>query len=132
VSELDSVTAEELRDRSADVLGRVEHQGERVGVTRYGKTVAVVVSPADANFLARWEQLAHPPGALQKLKTIDLQQPLDPNELCAWLRRLLMMVGRDSRESTGARAGTRAARRKRMKRSRESVVAGGEQALDRS
>ncbi|UNX55981.1 type II toxin-antitoxin system prevent-host-death family antitoxin [Georgenia sp. TF02-10] len=50
-----TVTTRELRDRLSDVLGRTMYAGERIGVTRNGKLVAVVVSVGDVEALEEFE-----------------------------------------------------------------------------
>ena len=53
-----TVTAKELKDHPADVLGRVQYGNERVAVTRYGKEVAAVVPIADLDFLEELEDVS--------------------------------------------------------------------------
>ena len=45
----------EARNNMAEVLNRVSYRGERVALARRGKAVAVLVSVADAELLARLE-----------------------------------------------------------------------------
>lgn len=47
------VTTAEMRNDLSDVLNRVAYGGERVAVKRRTKTVAVIISPADAELLER-------------------------------------------------------------------------------
>lgn len=49
------VSTRELRSQLADVLGRAMYAGERIGVTRNGKLVAVVVGVADLEALEEFE-----------------------------------------------------------------------------
>lgn len=49
-------TTSEARKNLADLLGRVAFGGERIHITRHGKTVAVLVSADDARWL---EELDH-------------------------------------------------------------------------
>ena len=49
------VTTRELRAQLADVLGRAQYAGERIGITRNGKLAAVMISVADLEALEEWE-----------------------------------------------------------------------------
>lgn len=49
------ITTRELRGQLSDVLGRVMHGGERIGVTRHGRLAAVLVSVADLEALEAFE-----------------------------------------------------------------------------
>lgn len=49
------VSTRELRSQLSDVLGRAMHAGERIGVTRNGKLVAVVIGVADLEALEEFE-----------------------------------------------------------------------------
>lgn len=49
------VTTRELRGQLSDVLGRVMHGDERIGVTRHGKLAAVLVSVSDLEALEAFE-----------------------------------------------------------------------------
>lgn len=51
------VTVSELRDKLADLLGRVQHGEEVVHIQRHGKPVAVMISAAEFEFLERCEGL---------------------------------------------------------------------------
>ena len=48
----------DARNNMADVLNRVSYGGERIALSRRGKAVAVLVSVADAELLARLEDAA--------------------------------------------------------------------------
>ena len=50
-----SIPASEARDRFAEITGRVQHGGERIGLTKHGKTVAVLVPVSDVELLDRLE-----------------------------------------------------------------------------
>ena len=52
-----TVTAKQLKESPAEVLGRVRYGNERVVITRHGKEVAAVVSIEDARLLERLEAL---------------------------------------------------------------------------
>lgn len=47
VAQPETLTVQEVRADWADVLNRVAYTGARVLITRHGKPVAVIVSPAD-------------------------------------------------------------------------------------
>jgi prevent-host-death family protein len=51
------VTVSEARENLADLLGKVQHSGERVRVFRHGKPVAVIVSYEEHEFLEKCEDL---------------------------------------------------------------------------
>ena len=51
------VTVSEVRDKLADLLGKVQHGEEVVHIQRHGKPVAVMVSAAEFEFLERCEGL---------------------------------------------------------------------------
>ena len=52
----DSLTVSEARDRFAEITGRVHFAGERIAVQKHGKTVAVLVPPADLHALEELEE----------------------------------------------------------------------------
>jgi prevent-host-death family protein len=62
-----TVTAKELKDHPAEVLGRVQYGKERVAITRYGKEVAAMVPIADARLLERLEDLLDAEDALKAM-----------------------------------------------------------------
>jgi prevent-host-death family protein len=47
------VSTAHVRENLSDVINRVAYGGERVAVKRRAKTVAVIISPADAKLLER-------------------------------------------------------------------------------
>ncbi|MFN0114909.1 MAG: type II toxin-antitoxin system Phd/YefM family antitoxin [Paracoccaceae bacterium] len=49
------VTVSEARERLADLLGKVQHGGEDVTITRHGKPVAVMISAAAMEYYERLE-----------------------------------------------------------------------------
>lgn len=57
------VTVSEVRDKLADLLGKVQHGGEVVEITKHGKPVAYVVSAAEWAFLQDCEDLYWAPRA---------------------------------------------------------------------
>ena len=51
----DSVTTRELRANLSDILGRAMYGDQRIGVTRNGKSVAVIVGIEDFEALEEYE-----------------------------------------------------------------------------
>lgn len=49
------VTVSEARERLADLLGKVQHGGEDVTITRHGKPVAVMISVEAMEYYERLE-----------------------------------------------------------------------------
>lgn len=66
----DSVSTRELRNSLSDVLARAMYRGERIGVTRNGKLVAVVVSADDVEALEEFE-MAQDVAAYRAAKAAD-------------------------------------------------------------
>ncbi len=52
---LDAMPVSEVREKLAEITGRVQFAGERIGVQKHGKTVAVLVSPSDLDALEALE-----------------------------------------------------------------------------
>ena len=82
-----SVTAKELKEHPADVLGRVQYGNERVAVTRYGKEVAAVVPIEDARLLERLEDLIDGEDALKAIEEAEREGTIGLDELREKLRR---------------------------------------------
>ena len=82
-----SVTAKDLKDHPADVLGRVQYGKERVAVTRYGKEVAAVVPIEDARLLERLEDLIDAEDALKAIEEAEREGTIGLDELREKLRR---------------------------------------------
>lgn len=55
VDETVSMTVAEVRENLADVLNRVAYAGERVGVSRHGKILAVMIPIEDLEALEAYE-----------------------------------------------------------------------------
>lgn len=77
-----TVSTRELRAELADVLGRAAYAGERVGITRNGKLVAVVVSLADLETLEDVE-MAQDLAAYREARAADDGQRVTLAELRA-------------------------------------------------
>ncbi len=82
-----SVTAKELKDHPAEVLGRVQYGNERVAVTRYGKEVAAVVPIEDARLLERLEDLIDAEDALKAIEEAEREGTIGLDELREKLQR---------------------------------------------
>lgn len=52
-----TATVSEIRDNMPDLLGKVQHGGEFIEITKHGKPVAYVVSAAEWAFLQDCEDL---------------------------------------------------------------------------
>lgn len=55
VNEAVSMTVAEVRENFADVINRVAYTGERIGVARHGKVLAVMVPIEDLEALEAYE-----------------------------------------------------------------------------
>jgi antitoxin YefM len=61
----------EVRDHFSEVVDRVERHHERVTVTRNGRPVAVLISPADLAALEETLDVLSDPGALADIREAD-------------------------------------------------------------
>jgi prevent-host-death family protein len=61
----------EVRDHFSDVIDRVEHEHERVTVTRNGRAAAVIVSPDDLAELEETLAVLSDPEALADIREAD-------------------------------------------------------------
>ncbi len=61
----------EVRNHFSDVVDRVEHEHERVTVTRNGRPVAVIMSPADLEELEETLEILSDPHALADIREAD-------------------------------------------------------------
>lgn len=60
-----------VRDHLSEVVDRVEHQHERVIITRNGRDAAVVISPVDLAQLEETLQVLSDPEALADIREAD-------------------------------------------------------------
>jgi antitoxin YefM len=60
-----------VRDHLSEVIDRVEHQHERVIVTRNGRAVAVLISPEDLAQLEETVDVLSDPAALADIREAD-------------------------------------------------------------
>ena len=51
----DTLTVSQVREKFAEVTGRVQFAGERIAMQKHGKTVAVLVPPSDLTVLEALE-----------------------------------------------------------------------------
>jgi antitoxin YefM len=61
----------DLRDHLSEVIDRVEHEHERVTVTRNGRPVAVILSPDDLAALEETLTVLSDPQALADIREAD-------------------------------------------------------------
>ena len=61
----------EVRNHFSDVIDRVEHEHERVTVTRNGRAVAVIISPEDLDELEETLAVLSDPQALADIREAD-------------------------------------------------------------
>lgn len=61
----------EVRDHFSEVIDRVEHQHERVTVTRNGRPAAVILSPDDLAELEETLAVLSDPDALRDIREAD-------------------------------------------------------------
>lgn len=61
----------DVRDHLSEVLDRVEHQHERVVVTRNGRPAAVIVSPDDLEQMQETIDVLSDPEALADIREAD-------------------------------------------------------------
>ena len=61
----------EVRDHFSAVVDRVEHEHERVTVTRNGRPAAVILSPDDLAQLEETLEILSDPGALADIREAD-------------------------------------------------------------
>ena len=61
----------DVRDHLSEVIDRVEHQHERVVVTRNGKPAAVILSPEDLEQLQETIDVLSDPHALSDIREAD-------------------------------------------------------------
>ncbi len=60
-----------VRDHLSEVIDRVEHQHERVVITRNGRAAAVLISPDDLEALEETLSVLHDPEALADIREAD-------------------------------------------------------------
>jgi len=80
-----TITAKQLKESSAEVLGRAQYGHERIIVTRHGKEVAAVVPVEDARLLERLEELLDAHDALAALEEAERLGTVSLAEFREWL-----------------------------------------------
>lgn len=68
-----AVPVGEARDHLSELLGEVERTHERLTITRHGRPIAVVLSPADLESLEETVDLLSTPGALAAVREGDAE-----------------------------------------------------------
>lgn len=63
-----AVPVGDARDHLSELLGEVERTHERLTITRHGRPIAVVLSPADLESLEETIDLLSTPGALAAVR----------------------------------------------------------------
>lgn len=76
-----TVTAKQLKDSPAEVLGRVQYGYERILVTRHGKEVAAMVSVEDARLLESLEEFLDVHDALAAIEEAEREGTISLAEL---------------------------------------------------
>ena len=76
-----TVTAKQLKDSPAEVLGRVQYGHERILVTRHGKEVAAMVSIEDARLLESLEEFLDVRDALAAIEEAEREGAISLAEL---------------------------------------------------
>ena len=71
-----TATVSDMRENLSDLLGNVQHSGERVTILKHGKPVAVVVSAGEHAFLEECESLYW----AQEVARIEAEPGYDPND----------------------------------------------------
>jgi antitoxin YefM len=61
----------QVRDHLSEVVDRVEHEHERVTLTRNGRPAAVLISPEDLAQLEETLEVLGDPGALAEIREAD-------------------------------------------------------------
>jgi prevent-host-death family protein len=88
------VTVSEARERLADLLGKVQHGGDRLRIMRHGKPVAVVVSAAEHDFLEECESLYW----AAEVARIQSEPEYDPNDTVPFDQVRAEMLAEDAAE----------------------------------
>ena len=103
----------EVRDHFSEVVDRVEHEHDRVTVTRNGRPAAVILSPDDLAQLEETLEILGDPELGKKLgrsgKEYVRTHFLMPRLLRDWLALFNLLAGNDIGETRLVTAPTRAA-----------------------
>ena len=79
----DTLTVSQVREKFAEVTGRVQFAGERIAMQKHGKTVAVLVPPSDLKVLEALEDRLDLLDALDALADFRKNGGVDMDDLKA-------------------------------------------------
>ncbi|MYF71162.1 MAG: type II toxin-antitoxin system Phd/YefM family antitoxin [Proteobacteria bacterium] len=77
----DSIPITEVREKLAEIAGRVQFAGERIAMQKHGKTVAVLVPPSDLELLEALEDQLDLLDAIEALADYEAHGGVDFGEL---------------------------------------------------
>ena len=78
---LESIPITEVREKLAEIAGRVQFAGERIAMQKHGKTVAVLVPPSDLQLLEALEDQLDLADAMEALADYKANGGIDFGEL---------------------------------------------------
>ena len=76
----DTISISEARERLAEITARVQFAGDRFYIQKHGKTVAVLVSVEEADFIDDMEDVALGEMVAERLKDFDPDRDTVPWE----------------------------------------------------
>lgn len=76
----DTISISEAREKLAELTARVQFAGDRFYIQKHGKTVAVLMPLAEADFLDQMEDLALGEMAAERLREHDAERDTIPWE----------------------------------------------------
>ena len=77
----ESIPITEVREKLAEIAGRVQFAGERIAMQKHGKTVAVLVPPSDLKVLEALEDQLDLLDAIEALADYEANGGVDFGEL---------------------------------------------------
>lgn len=77
----ESIPITEVREKLAEITGRVQFAGERIAMKKHGKTVAVLVPPSDLKVLEALEDQLDLLDAIEALADYEANGGVDFGEL---------------------------------------------------
>ena len=77
----ESIPITEVREKLAEIAGRVQFAGERIAMQKHGKTVAVLVPPSDLQVLKALEDQLDLLDAIEALADYEANGGVDFGEL---------------------------------------------------
>ncbi len=66
-----TISVSEAREKFAELTNRVQYGNERIDIQKHGKTVAVMITPEQAEMLERLEDMALGEMAAERLADFD-------------------------------------------------------------